>query len=688
MYSIRCVLIFLAVAGAFLTGYGQDDKQQAQELVVQAELIMEATNAMDDVRDLYVMAANLDPENLKANFQAGYMHINTIQKDRAVKFFLRVYELDPNYRFDLEYWIGLSYQHGLEFDKAIDFYTRYKDKMDKRPNYQGRDRINPTLVDRAIYECENGKEFVSRPGNFSIVNLGGQINSEWDDYAAVFNESEDEVVFTSRRRDGNLNQDVYDDNKPYEDIFISLKKNGEWSLAENIGTTVNTPFHDSNLALSADGNTLFIYTDDGGGDILYTDRQPNGSWSPPQPLPGIINSSYEEKSISISKDEKTLYFSSNRPGGYGGLDIYRATKDLNGEWTIVKNLGPNINTEFDDDGPFIDYDGKTLYFSSKGRNGMGGFDIYKSIFDEATNDWSEPENLGYPINTPDNDIYFVTTEGGKRWYYSSVREDGIGYDDIYMITIPDEPVATTKPPEPVKEPVKDPEPVVEEPVKDPEPEPVKETPKPVVPLRYVVEVLDVGTRQPVEAKVRLQGMRDNVIVGSSAKGAGIYEFNITATAAKEYRLSVEADGFMFVNDNVKLEGASAQEKVVNRTVELRKLQTGMVSILRNIYFDFDKATFKQESYNELNKLERMMAQNPAMQVEIGGHTDVVGPKNYNKFLSQKRAEAVKDFLTKKGIDTRRIKAVGYGSSKPLASNDDEKEGRELNRRVEFKVTGN
>lgn len=686
MYSIRCVLIFLAVAGAFLTGYGQDDKQQAQELVVQAELIMEATNAMDDVRDLYVMAANLDPENLKANFQAGYMHINTIQKDRAVKFFLRVYELDPNYRFDLEYWIGLSYQHGLEFDKAIDFFSRYKDKMDKRPNYQGRDRINPTLVDRAIYECENGKEFVSRPGNFSIVNMGGQINSEWDDYAAVFNESEDEVVFTSRRRDGNLNQDVYDDNKPYEDIFISLKKNGEWSYAENIGTTVNTPFHDSNLALSADGNTLFIYTDDGGGDILYTDRQSNGSWSTPQPLPGIINSSYEEKSISISKDEKTLYFSSNRPGGYGGLDIYRATKDSNGEWTIVKNLGPNINTEFDDDGPFIDYDGKTLYFSTKGRNGMGGFDIFKSIFDDATNDWGEPENLGYPINTPDNDIYFVTTEGGNRWYYSSVREDGIGYDDIYMITVPDEPVATTKPPEPVKEPVKDPDPVVKVPVKDSDP--IIETPKPVVPLRYVVEVMDVSTRQPVEAKVRLQGMRDNVIVGASSKGAGIYEFNITATAAKEYRLSVEADGFMFVNENVKLDGSSTQEKVVNRTVELRKLQTGMVSILRNIYFDFDKATFKQDSYNELNKLERMMAQNPAMQVEIGGHTDVVGPKNYNKFLSQKRAEAVKDFLTKKGIDTRRIKAVGYGSSKPLASNDDEKEGRELNRRVEFKVTGN
>ena len=145
---------------------------------------------------------------------------------------------------------------------------------------------------------------------------------------------------------------------------------------------------------------------------------------------------------------------------------------------------------------------------------------------------------------------------------------------------------------------------------------------------------------------------------------------------------------MFINQTVKLEGASEQEKVMNRTVEMRKLEPGMVSILRNLYFDFDKSTFKHESYNELNKLERMMQQNPSLKVEIGGHTDVVGSKNYNIFLSRKRAEAVKDFLTKKGIDSRRIKAVGYGTSKPLASNDDEKDGRELNRRVEFKVTGN
>src|SRR5688572_5323901 len=190
MYSIRCVLIFLAVTGPFLASYGQEDnKQQAAEIVQMADEVLAATPAYDDVRDWYIQAATLDPENLKANFQAGFMHINTIQKDRAVQYFLRVYEIDPNYRFDLEYWIALSYQHGLEFDKAIDFFNRYKEKLNKRPNYQGKDRKDPTLADQGIFECENGKEYVADPQPFSIVNLGSTINSEWDDYAPVLNEN-------------------------------------------------------------------------------------------------------------------------------------------------------------------------------------------------------------------------------------------------------------------------------------------------------------------------------------------------------------------------------------------------------------------------------------------------------------------------------------------------------------------
>lgn len=711
-----------------IQGFAQEDpKQLARDYFDLAESTLEATKALDQARDLYVLAAETDTTFVKANFEAGHIHIRTIGKELAVKYFMRVYRQDPDYRFDIEYWIAKSYQYGLEFDKALLYYGLYKDKLARKPNYQGKDKIDANTLIRAIQECENGKMYVSNPQNFSIVNIGREINSEFDDYGPVFSEREDEIVFTTRRRDDNLNQNVFEDNLPYEDIFTAKKSGNGWAFATNIGNVVNTLYHESSLALSADGNTLFIYNDVGGGDILFCERKPDGSWGEPVPLPGIINSSFQEKSISISKDEKTLYFTSNRPGGLGGTDIYKATKDSKGQWANVKNLGQRINTPLNDDGPFIDYDGVTLYFSSQGHNGMGGYDIYKCKYDEKNNDWSEPQNMGYPINTPDNEVYFITSADGKRAYYSSVREDGMGYTDIYVITSSEDIKKTTpvvaKPPvtetkkdtaatalvkndPPKTEPKNDPpkvdppknDPVVTkndppktEPKKDPvvtKTEPKKEPKKEVVPLKYVVTVVDAQSKSPMSAKVRLQGQRDNIIVPVSSGGPGVYEFKITNSTAKDYRLSVEIDGYVFLNQNLKLQGATTQEKTLTRTIEMRKLAVGVSSILRNIYFDYDKARFKTESYTELNKLESMLRQNQSIKVEISGHTDAYGRWDYNKNLSQKRAEAVKDYLTKKGIDSRRIKAVGYGETKPLASNDDEDDGRELNRRVEFKVLSN
>ncbi|HET9052942.1 MAG TPA: OmpA family protein, partial [Cyclobacteriaceae bacterium] len=558
---------------------------------------------------------------------------------------------DKDYRFDLEYRIAQSYHYGAEFDKAIDFYTRYKEKLAKNTSYRGKDRIASAIVDRNIYECQNGKEFLASPKKYSIVNIGGSINSDWDDYAPVLNEAEDEIVFTSRRRDGNVNQNVDTDNKPFEDIFTAKKENGKWLPAQNIGTSINTPSHDSNTALSADGKTLLICSDENAGDIFFSTRNADGTWAAPEPLPGEINSQYEEKSASLSKDGNTIYFSSNRPGGFGGIDIYKATKNKKGIWSTAKNLGPQINTEEDDDAPFIDYDGKTLYFSSRGHNGMGGYDIYKT--QEDGNSWTKPENLGYPINTPDNDIFYVTSKDGKRAYYSSVRDDAFGYEDIYLITVPD-------------------------PDKEPEPEAKRK-----IPTRYIIRIEDGRTNKVITARVKLQGAEDNILVGSTATREGIYEFKVSET--KAYNLSVEAEGFMFVNETVTITGSEEDEKIVMRTIKMKPLEVGFVSVLRNLYFDFNKATFQQASYAELSKLERMLQQNATLKIEIAGHTDNVGSKNYNKILSQKRAEAVKDYLTKKGIDSRRITAVGYGSTRPLASNDDEEEGRELNRRVEFKV---
>jgi outer membrane protein OmpA-like peptidoglycan-associated protein len=709
MPHIRSI-IFLAActvlsAPLFAQETRDDSVKLSKEFMDIAEEILVATRAEDQAREQMESAANLDPSNLKANYRAGELRILTIGKGLSVKYFLRVYTIDPFYRFDLEYWIGRGYQYGEEFDKALDFYGRYQARLKSKPNYQGKDRVPPAEVERRVFECQNAKDFFSKPGLFSIVNIGREVNSEFEDYAPVLNEAESELVFTSKRQEDNLNADVSDDNKYFEDIFYSKKTGTNWSRATNIGAKVNTPSHDSNLAMSSDGNTLFIYNDENGGDIYFCERE-NGEWGEPIPLPGIINSSYEENSITISSDEKTIYFSSNRPGGYGALDIYKATKDTKGEWSAVKNLGSKINTEFDDSSPFIDYDLKTLYFSTKGRKGMGGYDIFKSTFAEGSGggEWSEPENIGYPINTPDDDAFYVRSKDGKRAYYASVREDGLGYTDIYMITEPKPDVAAKEPKkEPKKvEPKKDtvaitkvlaPKKVVA-PIKEPipvkEPEPIKkvEPAKPIIPSTFIVKVVDAASQNPLDAKVALKGLRDNVIVAAKANGAGEYEFSLTAKQTKDYRLSVEADGYSFQNINVKLEGASVTPKNSTRTIAMKKLQVGSVSILRNIYFDFEKASFTTEAYPELNKLLAMIEQNSSLTVEISGHTDSYGSNSINLRLSKRRAEAVKDYLVKKGVDARRITAVGYGETKPLASNDDEDEGRELNRRVEFKVLKN
>ncbi|QSE97674.1 OmpA family protein [Fulvivirga lutea] len=683
MYHKLRLLFFLTLFLGFgLSSIAQDEdaKETAQTYIELAETMMDAAQPLVDVRDIYVQAAEADPTNIIANWRAGDFYLKTVGKKNAVKYFLRVLELDAEYRFDIEYWIGQSYHYGMEFDKALAFYSRYRQKLIDRDGYRGRDRIELSVVDRKIYECQNAIEFVANPAHYSIVNVGSAINSEYEEYGPVLNEDETILIFTSRRREGNLNENVFSDNKPYEDIFISTKKNGQWSKAENIGNVVNTPFHDSNLALSADGTQLFLYKDENNGDIYESDRKEDGTWTFPEPLSESVNSEgFKEASISISPDGQILFFASDRPGGQGGIDIYYSIKDRNGEWARSKNLGPKINTEYDDDAPFIDYDGKTLYFSSLGRKGMGGYDIFKSTYDSAAAEWGDPENLGFPINTPDDDIFFVSTKDGKRGYYASVREDGMGFTDIYMVTILQEDEVADN--------------IMSKTAEEVETEPKEETTKDLVavkpkteelqPVILTVKVLD-ESKNPLEAKVSLTSS-DNLVAGKTNKGPGVFEFKVSSKESKTYNLSVENSGYVFQNLDITLPAATTVPQIIDRTVTMRKLEVGTRSVLRNIYFNFNKATFRDESYPELNKLESMMAENSGLQIEISGHTDNIGPKDYNKALSQRRANAVKDYLVKKGIDARRITAVGYGEERPLASNDDEKEGRELNRRVEFKV---
>lgn len=267
-----------------------------------------------------------------------------------------------------------------------------------------------------------------------IKNVGDSINSIYSDYVPLITADEHLLYFTSRRpRNSNSKLDAT--GQYFESVFYSQKSNNEWTQSKEVIGSINTPQHDACVGLSADGKRMFLFRTNSnkiGGD-LYESIEINGFWSLPLKLTDKINGEYSiEPSASISLNERTLYFSSNREGGYGGFDLYRVVLLPNGEWSEALNLGPEINTPYDEDAPFIHPDDKTLYFSSKGHNGMGSYDVYKTIVDEE-NQVGEIINLGYPINTTTDDIHFVISANGNTGYYSSAKSGGFGGQDIYAI---------------------------------------------------------------------------------------------------------------------------------------------------------------------------------------------------------------------------------------------------------------
>ncbi len=288
--------------------------------------------------------------------------------------------------------------------------------------------------------CINAKQFYNNPTSAKITNAGNVINSIYEEYSPVINADETVMIFTYRGIEslGGLQNEFMQPDKYgsyFEDVFVSYKENELWTKPKSVSSSINTNLHDAPIALSVDGQALFTYKDNGDdhGD-LYISTQQDTSWTVPQKLKGEVNSYSWEGNCSMTADGKNLYFSSERGGGYGGKDIYRATLLSDSVWGNVVNLGDSINTAFDDDAPFIHPDGITLFYSSKGKNSMGGYDILQAKLKWQDSTFSKPINLGYPINTPDDDIYYVLSANGERGYYASGKKGGEGLKDIYSVT--------------------------------------------------------------------------------------------------------------------------------------------------------------------------------------------------------------------------------------------------------------
>jgi len=626
-----------------------------------------------DALELYLQANKFNPNNALLNYKIGVCYLNSSWKQRALESLEKAYKLNPNVGENINYYLGRAYQLSMEWDKAIKEFQLY------RPLIKPEDAESLKDTDRKISECRLGIELVKTPTLVFIDNIGPEINSPFADYAPVISADEAVMMFTSRRSSTSGGGIDPNDQQYYEDIYISTNEGTKWNPAKNMGKPVNSDNrHDATVALSADGQKLFIYLDDvarGSGNI-YECEQKGAFWAKPDNLNDNINSKYHESSASITADGNTLFFVSNREGGFGEHDIYKCIWDPKKQkWGIAENLGPTVNTPMGEHGVYIHPDGKTLFFSSEGQKTIGGYDIFKTVWDEKKKKWSTPENMGFPINSPDDDIDFVLSASGKHAYYSAFKPEGFGEKDIYLITFvtPKSPILNTEDnllasqTEPIKETVI-----------------AKEVFVPVVAVSILKGIIfDAVTKAPLEADIELVDNVLNQVIASFKSNSASGKFLVSLPAGKNYGIAVKKEGYLFHSENFDIPAAAGYQEYV-KEIGLKNIAVGTKIVLRNIFFDFDKSTLRPESTYELERLVQLLKDVPTMAIEIGGHTDSKGSDEYNMKLSASRAQSVMDYVATHGIDKSRLSSKGYGETKPMGTNDTE-DGRQMNRRTEFEI---
>ena len=621
-------------------------------------------------REYYLKAYKYNEKNAALNYKIGICYLYADDKFLAIKYLKIAFDLNSGVTDDIHFQLARAYHMSLDFDNAIKEYTSYKSSVSERKLKKL--KLN---IDKYITECETGKTLVSQPQRVVLQNLGKFINSEYDDYYPVIDSKEETMYFTSRRPGLSNTKRNYFDKKFSEDIYMVKKRGKEWGIAQLLSKKLTTSRSEAAVALSPNDSTLFLFKSNGDGNIYYTHLK-NGRWKSPSPL-RRINSRFRETSMCISPDGKKLYFVSDRDArdAIGGKDIYTCELNARGKWTKPKNIGAPINTPDNEEGVSISRDGKTLYFSSKGHPGMGGYDIFSSTLGD-NGKWSNPINLGYPINTPDDDLFFSMMGNGKVGYLSSNREQGVGGRDIYKLVFlgAEKELVDSKDNSPFAFELYDAKTLFRKP---PEYFTVDSS------IILTGRVLDADTKTGILAKLQFIDSEKSTVVSTLISDtSGNYKTRLPEK--KAYGIEITAKGYLFFLDMVDIK--KAKTDVVNKDFFLQKLEVGAKVVLKNIFFETAKANLKDESFQQLNTVVEFMKDNPTLKLEISGHTDNVGGMAYNMKLSENRAKAVVNYMLSQGIDPSRLTFKGYGPKQPVSPNTTTA-GKALNRRVEFKITG-
>ncbi len=616
----------------------------------------------------FLEAYQFNPDNARLNMQIGECYLYSAFRDKSIPYLEKAIELNVN-TLEVFFLMGVAYQQNYMFDKAIDQFRFYRQSLSPQEIIQQKNRI-----DKRISECENAIQMVQSPQRVFIDNLGEKVNSEYDDYSPVFSPNGAQMYFTTRRPVGKKNKVDEVDHKYYENIMVSQKRGEHWTEATLLPGRINSKSHDAIAGTSTDGNSMFVYRGEKGGD-LYVSRFKKDKWSKPKKLPAPFSvKGSQETSIVFSSDGRQAFFISERSGGYGGKDIWTSQKNEKDKWEDAVNLGSTINTEFDEISIFLAEDDVTLYFSSQGHNSMGGMDIFKTEFRNGR--WTQPENLGHPINTPGDDMFFVLEPKGEKAFYSAIKPDNLGGSDIFMITFlgPEKRQSSPALNDFIAHHTKPLDYNLME----------NQVDVPVIPMTILKgKILDSQNQNPVNAIIELYDNETEELLAEFTNNNETGEYLISLPGGKNYGISVNAEDYLFHSENLKVAENDIAREIINN-INLKRVEVGESIVLNNIFFDTGSYKLSRESYVELGILIKLLTDNPSIKIEVSGHTDNVGSAAVNKRISEQRAKAVVDFLIERGIDASRLTFKGYGFDKPVASNDNE-EGRQMNRRTEFEV---
>lgn len=618
------------------------------------------------------IAYKFNPKSALLNFYLGNAYLYTNEKYKAKKYLDEAFKLNPEVDDFMDFYRGMAAQLDMDFANAIKLYKKFEaNSKSKQIESLGR------MLTQRIKECQSGTELVAKPERVWIDNVKN-LNSAQDDYSPCITTDGTTIMITSTRSNGHQPNEVGD----YDgDIYVSEYENGKWSAPKNMGAPLNTQFDETASMLSYDGTKLLSFKKEGDDYNVYESKLSGRNWSTPEAMHRSLNTIANQTYASYSTNRRRIYIVTDKlTGGESkGTDIYELglMNNSSTEYGSATSVGIEINTKFNEGSVYIHPRGDLMYFCSEGHNSMGGYDIFVSRRKQGK--WQEPENLGYPINTPYDDYFFAVTASGKFAYIASNREGGQGGLDIYKVTFWGDPKEFNSSTEDyllasIANPIQEVQ--IEREVK------VDKTALTV----FKGATIDAISRKPVEATIDITDNGTGQVIETFTTNSATGKFLLSLTAGKNYGIAVKAPGYLFHSENFDVVEPTGFN-MINKTIELKNIKKGSKIALRNIFFDSGESTLKSESNSELDRLVQLLKDVPSLVIEISGHTDNVGSETMNAKLSQSRADAVVAYLVGKGIKKERLKSKGYGSSQPVASNSSA-DGRQQNRRTEFEILEN